>query len=695
MAKNKGSRDGGDSGVQTPRAKHGEITPAKIRMDFQRAFDYKKEWITEAHDDYLFMLGKQWDDNDVSELQKKGVLPLTINKIKPNVKLLSGIESQNRSDIMCYPEGAQSQLKAEIATALVKNTAKTSDLPYKVSDLFKAGITCGEGFLEPYIDYSDDMINGDMKFKKLPYNCVFPEPGFEEYDMSDAGYVIKVTMSLTRDQVLSLFPDKESYIDDIAIGSGVLATVGMETLRDQLGIGIQKKDNYGDSSGNVLPDPKQAEGFMLEEPRYDLVEYYFKKYVPHFYVIVFKYDEKTGKVGDAQIKEATDEKEAKTFIDAANLKQKREVAKLVKRHVPEIWRASVIGEAGKLIEEPARAPSYPRWKTYPIISFYADRYCVPVKTSETPLLVQGIVRDMKDLNREFNKRRTQELRILNSSANSGFMIEEGAIEETERGHWEKNASSPGVILVAKQGALSTGRIQKLLPTPISTGHAQLAAEGTQDMKESSGINHELLALESGEQSGRAIALRQKQGLVMVQHLFDNLSQTKRQLGRFVLSHLGEIYDIQEAIQVLGQSFLVENFSEPVMAPLVDPKTGQPARGPDGKPVMAPQMDPNTGQVAMQINQQAVMETFNSVLNDTGMGKYDVSIGETISSETLKFANYQILMDMMNQGFPIPPDVIVDESLLSQASKEKIKKALEQAQMQPQQERRPAPKRRKK
>lgn len=641
------------------------ITAVRIKADARRAFEYKRNWITEAHEDYRFALGKQWDDADVAELRSKGVLALTINKIKPNVKLLTGIESQNRADIICYPENRESGIKADIATGLVKNVFKTSGLNWKRSEQFKHGIISGECYVEPYVDYTEDMINGDMKFKRCAFNTVFPEPGFEEYDMSDARYCVKVTFNQTREQILSLFPNSGKYLDSVGT-NGLLTEAGMTTLKSEIGIDIQKR-GYNDSNvGGNTNSPLGTEA--AQEPLYDLVEYYFKKWTSKYYVVKFTYGA-DGKVQSAQMKEAASKTEADTFVADANIGTAagQEAAKMITRVVPEIWRASMIGESTELIEEEMIAPTYPKWKSYPFIPYFADRITLPMKDADTHLLVQGIVRDMKSLNMEYNKRRTQELRILNSSANSGFVVEENALVEEAK--WEKYGSTPGVVLKVKQGKM--GAWQKMEPTQLSQGHSQLAAEGGQDMKESSGINTDLLALEEGgSDSGRAIALRQKQGMVMVQGIFDNLSQTTRLYGKFILSHLGDVYDVGEAIHVMGEGFIKDNFSVPVLVEQPNPVTQQLEK--------VPQLGPD-GQLVMQVDQQAVVQVFNEVLSDTTLGKYDVAVGEAISSETVKYANYMVLMDMAKQGLPIPPDVLVDESLLTSASKEKIKKAIEQQQ----------------
>ena len=103
--------------------------------------------------------------------------------------------------------------------------------------------------------------------------------------------------------------------------------------------------------------------------------------------------------------------------------------------------------------------------------------------------------------------------------------------------------------------------------------------------------------------------------MMVQSIFDNHSQTKRIWGRFILSQLGEIYDIDSAVRVMGDSFIQETFSVPVLVP--DPLNpqgqGQPQMGPDGK-------------LVMEVDVQAVAKSFNTVLSDAGFGIYDVCKG---------------------------------------------------------------------
>lgn len=636
------------------------LTVAQVLKCFKRAYEYKKRFLDEAQEDYEFTLGKQWDDKSFQEQMAVGVRPLTINKIRPNIQLLTGTESQNRSDFKAYPEGGEDSVLAEIATALLKNVMKMAHGDYKISEQFEDGLICGECYLEPFLDYSEetedpeDMLYGTLKLKKVDYFNLFPEPNFKEYDMSDCRYIDKITYDLTDEDLISLFPDKEKEIE-AAEGKGKINIDSIGGDRNGFGGEIQRK-GYNDQGGKLGDEPT--------EPLFDLLEHYYRKYVEKYYVA----DPKMQKM-----KQAKNKAEADNYVKVTNSgRNNGELAVVLKKLVPQIWVCSIIGGCNDVLDD-RPAWTFPKWKSYPFVPYFAYRTTAPLPEASRHLAVQGIARTMKDLNRELNKRRTQELKILNTSANSGWQAEDQSLVDEDA--WKKFGSTPGVILKHKKGSPMPTKIQ---PTQLSQGHAQLAQEHSDDMKQSSGINADLLAMqESGVDSGRAIALRQKQGMVMVQKLFDNLSQSKRLLGRLVLSQLSEIYNIDDVVRVMGEAWIQENFSEPVMGPAIDPNTGAPMLDQTGQPMMVPQMDPMTGQPQMQVNQKAVVQTIAKVLTDAELGKFEVAIGEAANSETVRYANYLTIQDMAQHGVPIPPDVLVDESPISQSSKAKIQKSIQQ------------------
>lgn len=609
------------------------VKPEQILKDFQIAVKHWSPLHKCVEKDVEFALGKQWEDEDVETLRKAGVKALTINKIKPIIKLLTGIERQSKSDYVAFPEGEEDGIKADITTRLLKNVVKNSDAESKTSLAFKRGVMGGLDFLEPYMDYTYDLLNGCMKFRNVSCMQVFPDPDAEEYDFSDGKFLIKFSPNLSKDQLIELYPNQESKIDKL--DSGKINVAELDVLIKH----VQGVDYPSLSKATLGSDDLSEYGF-------DLIEYQYKSYVNKFYVV----DKVAGVVQEVEDKNA-----GNAYI-ASNPQ-----AVLITKKVPEIRIASYVG--GEVIIDEI-SWTYPKWKKYSLIPYVAE--WLDLKNIDVELAYQGVVRGLVDLQEEFNKRRTQELRHLNSSVNSGMMYPRGSLTEQEKRKIKKYGSSPGIDIEYDS---SVGKPERLFPAPLSQAHAQLAEENAQDLKESSGVNPDLLANSDNDQSGRAILLKQKQGLVMVQEMLDNYAMTKKTLGKFMLSQLGEIYTVETAVKVLGESFLMKH---------------QEFQKPKADEMGMPIMNPMTRQIETEVDQEMANEIINAVLNDPNIGNYDVTIGEGAYSETVRLSNYMTLVDMASKGIPIPPDVLVGESMLPQGTKQKIVASIEQAQMMAQQ-----------
>jgi len=649
----------------------------KSLSDFKKAYQAKSKLIERQEEDFLFALGKQWTEKDISDYESRRIKPVTDNRIQPNLFLLTGLERQNRSEFKAYPEGQEDSLKAEVASYLFKHAVKTSDFLYKTSEQFKDGTTCGESHLELYLDNTDDLLNGKPVWRKADGNTIFPEPGFREYDFSDARYVYKLTRDLSIDDLIALYPDKQSLIEKSNPGHF----------------------NYdGDASGkHVQPRdyPKENRNGQdeLKEDTCDLLERFYKKFVTKHYI---------GDKMRGTIVESKDKETAQGFIQSyqdeiqANAQQYQQdqvahqqavqqwqmagqpqgqmpIAPIAPpehdperfihftRWVPEIWvYAHTAGIEEPLADEVAWF--YPEWKKYPFIPYYARFSTAPIKGDDAHLLVQGIVCGVKNAQEIHNKTKTLELLHLNSSTNSGWLSEEDVWVNPEK--VEDFGATPGVNLEYKKDRPIPTRI---FPQPLSTAHEQISQGAAESIKAQLGINSDLIAAEQGDsQSGRAIALRQKQGLLMVQELFDNLSRSRTIAGKFLLSQMGKMYDTDTAKKVLGEAFIQENFSAPQTQ--VNPATGQ----------QIPMMSPN-GQPIMAVDEQALDQLLTEILSGE-IGTYDVSVGESVSSETMKMANMADLKDFAT-AFPgmIPPDLLIEESMLPQSTKTKVVNSIRQAQ----------------
>lgn len=654
-----------------------KLTIAKSEADFKKAFAAKEKLVAREKEDFLFALGKQWSKEDLANYEERKIKPVTDNRIAPNIFLLTGLERQNRSEFKAFPEGQEDSLKAEIASYLFKHAIKVSDFLYKTSEQFKDGVTCGESHLELYLDNTYDLLNGKPVWRKADGSSIFPEPGFREYDYFDARYVYKLTEDLSKDDLISLYPDKQALIEKSTIGR-VNRSSGADDVHDQ------KRDYPNAKGGN---DGKVGTAKDDDGEVGDLLERFYKKYVTKHYVG----DKANGTITEAENGDKADafvnsyldeikqgEAQYQSDVQAFQVQTAQSQADGGKtplpiepiappahnperfihftRYVPEIWLyAHVPGVDQPLADEVAWF--YPLWKRYPFIPYYARFSTAPIKGEDSHLLVQGIVTGVKNAQEIHNKTKTIELLHLNSSTNSGWLSQEDSWVDPKK--VESFGATPGVNLEYKKDSPMPERI---VPHPLSTAHEVISQGAADSIKAQTGINADLLATEKSDQSGRAQALRQRQGLLMVQELFDNLSRSRVIAGKFLLSQMSRMYDTETVQKVLGDAFLMENFGQPQL----DPRTGQPVAGPDGQPVM-------------EINMKQADEAIAAVLSGD-LGTYDVSVGESVSSETMKMANMADLKDFA-ETYPglVPPEVFIEESMLPQSTKTKVGNAVRQAQ----------------
>jgi len=604
------------------------ISIEKIKKDAARAKVRDSRWYKEALEDIKFALGEQWKQDVKQEIENQGRPVLTLNIIQPLIFLASGYQRSNRSTIKGFPIGGEDQISSDIVTKLIADVKKTSYLSQKISQLFEEGIICGKSFLEPYIDDGRDIFYGELKFKVANPGTIKIDPNSVEYDLSDAKYVVK-ELPVTKDELKELFPDKESEIDrlDPYVPEDVSAP---ETEEEKIGV----TNDYPSVSGmEDYKRPQTAEeDSVFKEDSYLLTEYYYKKYIKKFLAA----DEETG-----QVRLFDKKKEAEEWLSSLGTSKRQ---KIIPRFIPEIWLCSCVNY--KVILRNDLSPFYPQWKNYPIIPFFAHYTALAKKMlKRDDLAYQGIVRSLKDPQREKNKRRSQILHIVNSMANAAWLEEEDVwVKEEEV---KKFGSTPAVHLKYKKGRTPP---QRLFPMPPPQAHLLLEKEAENDIRFISGINADLLAIQDKTTSGRAIALRQQQGIMILKRVFDNLSWTIYILGRFILSQLSQIYSVEKAMRLLGSEFIIRNFSHD---------------------------DSEPAEVVYARAQKRISE----ILSDDELGRFDVSVGEGMDSPTVRYSNFLLLSELAEKGYPIPPDILLEYSDLPMEAKKRIEDLYKQAQSQ--------------
>ena len=281
------------------------------------------------------------------------------------------------------------------------------------------------------------------------------------------------------------------------------------------------------------------------------------------------------------------------------------VTKIYERYVIEMWYAACVGNT--MIIEDTLSPLEPYYHGFSIFNYYA-KYKPSMDKEE--LKIKGLVRNLKDPQKDVNKSKSQFLHILNTSANSGWIGDDEALTPEGWKDLKTMGSSPGVTIRKKPGA----QLERIFPAGVPQGQMGRMEIAFQDIKEISGINSDLLAMSDKTTSGRAIALRIKQAVTILSSYFRNFKLTKEMVGTAIFAMIPAIFDVDTLKKVIGSDFMAAN----------------------------------------GVNDGTLQAVFQQIAD----GKYDIEISEADNSSTIRAEIFDQLLEMAGKGMPIPPDVIL-------------------------------------
>lgn len=512
---------------------------------------------------FNFYVGNQWEAADLTKLAAEKRPALTINLILPIVNLLAGIQRQGRQDVTVVARKGGLAKLAEVFTETVRHCMDVNDADFEIADCFLDGLIGNKGWLGVEVDYSDDPVSGDIRVSKVSPFDMREDPDAKEYDLNRSGRFVIRDHWMDKEAVRFNWPDKVVDID-----AGGL--------------------NVDPASGDVTGNADAGVGVL----RYRVRECWWKGFEKRIVLI----NAGTG---------------AMRVVDPSQAQLAAAIAAQSGRWTVKEWVAPVLNKtvtAGNMVLEDVRDP-YSGATTFPYYRFcpyWVDGY------------VMGVVQNLAGPQQEVNKRRSQALHNLNQTANSGFKVKK-VLNNYDR-HLAKHGSTPGVVLDESKAG---GKIERIEPAPLSEGHITAAKMSADDMKEISGANPDLLGhvMEGILESGKAIELRQAQGMKVVEVVFDNFSRTQKLL----------------ALGLVDMVRFTDVYSDGEIRAIASEKLGQREL---------------------------------ELLRSRKVGKYGIRIESSSTSPTARYANFMSILEIARM-YPeqIPAQVVVENSDL--LNKEKI------------------------
>lgn len=478
-----------------------EVDESKRReMDshYQDSINILQTQWSQADLDQRFVLG----DQDIWGMLFPGVSTyrrkmFNFNMINTMVQMVSGYQRRNRKSSICIPIHAEAQRTADQMTKCLYAVHKESGAYQVYSDAFEQGaLTQGIGLVSIFQDNSNDPSSGDIKMRYVDFKSVLIDPYFRRHDLSDCRY-IWTRQFFDKKEAAQLYPQFEDEIMNLPRQSS-------------------KDDRF-----YYMPEVYQIQFPNLVA--FD--EYWYLSSRQATYLVDTLTNETQEWIGDEE--------------DFRILRLRfGEQFKLIKRAKQTVRRTIMVNDR-VLVDEP-NPYGLDRYPYVPFLGYF---------TPDTPYYAykfKGIVRDMRDAQYLFNRRKVADLDILESQQ-QGIKVKKGTLVSPEDGLNQGN----GRMLVLKESAQMSD-VEPMPIIPPAPTMLQMEEMLRETMGKISGINEELLGSAADDKAGILSMLRQGAGLTTLQRLFDQFDESQRLCGDIVIEMIQKNWTYNKVKQVIGE-----------------------------------------------------------------------------------------------------------------------------------------------
>jgi hypothetical protein len=447
---------------------------------------------------------KQWTEAEEAELEERGQMPLVFNVTATTVDWVLGTEKRSRSDFKILPRRKEDGKPAERKTELMKYLSDVNKEPYSVSRAFEDAVKAGVGWMEDGYQGDDE---GEPIFSRYESwrNMLWDSTAMEP-DLSDGRYVFR-TKWLDLDVAMAMFPKRKALLQR-----------SCETPWQGYGV-----DAFGDvpmdSAENAEQGYGPGEAYTVEDVTYTrrrvrVFECWFK--VP----VATK--RLSGGIFAGEVYDEHSRGHAQAIADGDS-----EVIEKVafRMHVALFTTSGMLWLSQSLYRH-NKFPFTPIWG----------------KRRASDQMPYGLVRNIRDIQSDINKRASKALHILSTNK---VVMDEGAVDDITA--LMQEVARPDAVIVKKAGK----ELKLDADRELSQYHLDMMSRSIQMVQQVGGVTDEMLGRRSNAVSGVAIERRQDQGALATSKFFDNLRYAQQVRGEKKLS-------LQEQFMTEEKQFRITN-----------------------------------------------------------------------------------------------------------------------------------------
>lgn len=441
----------------------------------------------EQETDEAYVNGDQWTDEQKATLRTRGQMPIVYDVLSSTTRWLTGTEKRSRMDYKVLPRRKDAASAAERKTQILKYLSDVNRSPYGRSRAFEDAINVGVGWIESGI--TDGSESEPIYDRWESWRNMLWDSASVEADLRDARYVLRVKW-VDVDIAKTMFPDRAG-----------LVRVSADLLGSHGGIEVYGDDAM-DSQENFLDEAVGAGDDTNSSTRYRvrLIECWYRTPV------------KVDRMAGGQFRGEIYDPASEGHVQAVDTGE----SSVVQQTIMQV-RVAIFTTRGLLFE----GPSPYRHNRYPFTPIWCYRNG---KTG----LPYGVVRNLRGLQDDVNKRASKALHIMSSNK---VIMDEGAIPEKYIDRFADEVARPDAIIVKAPGKELIINADR----ELSVAHLELMSRSISQIQSASGVTDEALGRTTNASAGIAIQRRQEQAGMATAGIFDNMRFAAQVHGEKMLS----------------------------------------------------------------------------------------------------------------------------------------------------------------
>lgn len=524
---------------------------------------YRKD----SMEDYRFYAGRQDTPEGLIMLANQRRPATVFNEIKPKIDMLIGLAAQSKHDPLAEPVGNEDGALAELVTSTLKHYRKKLRMSRKELEAFEHMCKGGRSLIHFSVN-TDNPYEPKIQAKRFSGRHFYIDPESQEYDINEDARFIFLESWLTERDIKARWPEYDiNYYQMYMTSNAVDLPSFFNEARDRYR--IVEVWYY-----------KIEDVVWFQNPINGLVEYLKPKEFRQFAEAL-----KTGiPVGDGRVQQ---------YQVPMPTPGKKKV------YYYRIFSADLIIEEG---------PSPYKWEGFPCVLYGA------YKDEDTNAWF-GAIKMMKDPQRAINTMRRQLSHLLQTLPKGILVHEAGAILNIDE--YEKKSADPGFHMEMAKGALDKYKFE--VQPSISPIYTQYSQECQQSMKDTSGIQNEMMGQETSSRTpGVTVRNRQETGLAVLYTLYDNFRESRITGDRILLKFIQQYTSDNELVRINGAK----------------------------------------GTMLIRINTESNKQVEG--FNDIRIGDYDIAVTEMSETTTTRQAFAQMLGEFsQNNPGVVPADLIFE------------------------------------